>query len=174
MQSGGWIALLRLVPPAQQGNLVLTTTCGSEIAIQGVVRTEPDYMVVRGRLTGTTEGGGFFFLPYDQIHFMGFLKPLKEADIRAMFGEKAFQEISRQETHDEAPAPADAEPVPPPEVPAPAAPAPPPAKTGDSAVPPRPAGLASPELRPGTTNKAALLERLRSRRSDSGMATPSP
>jgi hypothetical protein len=173
MQSGGWIALLRLIPPAQQENLIFTTTSGNEIAIQGVVRTEPDYMVVRGRLTGTTDGGGFFFLPYDQIHFVGFLKPLKEADIRAMFGEKVFQDIVRQETSPSAPPPPAAEPAPAPEATAAPVP-PPPAKTGDSGVAPRPSAPATPESRPGATNKAALLERLRSRRSEAGMITPSP
>ena len=38
MQSGGWIALLRLIPQAQHENIVLTTTGGSEIAIQGLGR----------------------------------------------------------------------------------------------------------------------------------------
>jgi hypothetical protein len=174
MQSGGWIALLRLIPPAQQENLVLTTTSGNEIAIQGVVRTEPDYMVIRGRLTGTTEGGGFFFMPYDQIHYLGFQKPLKEADVRAMFGEKVFQDYIRQEAPAEAAAPPVAEPAPPPQPAAPAIPAPAPAKPGDSDARPRPSGVAGPEPRPSATNKAALLERLRSRRSESGMTSPSP
>jgi hypothetical protein len=173
MQSGGWIALLRLIPPAQQENLMFTTTSGIAIAIQGVVRTEPDYMVVRGRLTGTIDGGGFFFLPYDQIHFLGFQKPLKEADIRAMFGEKAFQEIVRQDAAAEAP-PSAAEPVAAAEVPVAPPPPPAPVKTGSSGVPPRPSAPAGPEARPVATNKAALLERLRSRRSESGMISPSP
>ena len=172
MQSGGWIALLRLIPPAQQENLVFTTTSGSEIAIQGVVRTEPDYMVVRGRLTGTTDGGGFFFLPYDQIHFVGFQKPLKEADVRAMFGEKVFQDIVRQETS-AAPPPPVAEAAPTAEAMAAPAP-PPPAKTSDSGVRPGVGTPAAPEPRPGATNKAALLERLRSRRSEAGLIAPSP
>src|SRR5262249_19085596 len=144
MQSGGWIALLRLVPPAQQENLLMITTSGIEIAIQGVIRTEPDYMVVRGRQTGTTDGGGFFFLPYDQIHLLGFVRPLKEADIRAMFGEKVFQDIIRQETGAEAPLPAE-EPAPSAEVPAPPVPAPPPAKGSDSGVGPRPGAPPGPE-----------------------------
>lgn len=88
MQASSWKALLRLIPPSQRENLLLTTANGREIAIQGVVRVEEEYLVVRGRITGTSEvGGGFYFVPYEQITYLGFMRPVQEAEVLGMFGQ---------------------------------------------------------------------------------------
>src|SRR5260370_35144676 len=87
MQASAWMALLRLVPPAHHNNLMLTIANGTEMAVNSIVRAEKEYLVIRGRLTGTTEGGGFFFVPFDQIKYLGFQRPGKEAEVRAMDGE---------------------------------------------------------------------------------------
>jgi hypothetical protein len=178
MQNSAWIALLRLIPPEQQDNIILTTSNGTDIAVQTVIRAENDYLVLRGRLTGTTEGGGFFFLPYDQIVYLGFLRPWKEIEIRAMFGEKILPPVSAEEERSTA----QPEIAPPPEgvENAPQTPAaPPPAEDspkrsgGGSGTFIRP-GRRTPAVGPSSTNKAALLEKLRSRRSESGNPPSSP
>ena len=149
MQNRAWMALLRLVTPTHQENLVLTTNSGLEIAVQTVIRTEDEYVVVRGRQTGTTEGGGVFFVPYDQIHFLGFQKPVREMDIRALYGEVVAAEASAEDK------PAEAEGA-----------ATPPAEPAAATPPVN--GAANPTPLPGSTSKAALLERLRSRRQEGG------
>jgi hypothetical protein len=155
------MALLRLVTPTQRDNLVLTTSSGLEIAVQTVIRAENEYVVVRGRQTRTADGGGVFFVPYDQIHFMGFQKPVKEMDIRALYGEVVSPEAS-QET------PPETEPAPPAE-------AVPPPSAEPAAAPPAPVpGAAGTTPRPGSPNKAVLLERLRSRRQEAGNLASSP
>lgn len=177
MQNSAWIALLRLIPPAQQDNVVLTTSNNTDIAVQAVLRAETDYLVIRGRQTGTTEGGGFFFLPYDQIVYLGFQRPWKEAEIRAMFGEivapaktEADQSAPLAESaaaNDEpaaATSPAELAPPPTPEVKKPG---------GDSSPAARPDKRSGPSAQPSSTNKAALLEKLRSRRSEGGSPPPS-
>ena len=62
MQSAAWAELLRLIPPALRENLSLTTSTGAEIALQNIVRADRDYLVIRGRVTGTTDGIGLFII----------------------------------------------------------------------------------------------------------------
>lgn len=177
MQNSAWIALLRLIPPAQQENIVLTTSNNTDIAVQSVIRAEKDFLVLRGRLTGTTEGGGFFFLPYDQIVYLGFQRPWKEVEVRAMFGETepspAAAEAALAAEAAEVPLPA--------EEPASGLEAIPAASTpeanetrGNGSPAPQTSRGSSPKVRAGIPNKAALLEKLRSRRSEGGLPSPSP
>ncbi len=158
MQGSSWMAFLEKIPAEQLDNLLFITNNGTGIAIKGVVRAESDYIVVRGRLLGAAEeGGGFFFVPYDQINFVGFQRQIKEAVIHSMYDGTAAP--SRLGT---APKP---EPVDGSETASPASPAlaPSPNPDSDSAGAPRPA------VAPG---KAALLERLRARRTSDEMPKP--
>jgi hypothetical protein len=85
MQNSSWIALLRLIPASLHNQLALTTTIGIDIAIQNVFRLEEEYLVVRGRLSGTMDAGRIFLVPYDQINFIGLQKLLKQPDVEAIF-----------------------------------------------------------------------------------------
>src|SRR5947207_14968964 len=121
MQGISWIALLARIPPEQTENLLLLLNNGSGIAVKGIVRAENDYMVVRGRLMGIVEeGGGFFFIPYDQINYLGFQKLIKETVIHAMYEGQAAALVptagtqkAADETAESAASPAHA-PTPPP------------------------------------------------------------
>ena len=44
-------------------------------------------MVVRGRLAGSSDSGRVFFLPYSQIDYAGFQKPLREEEFDALFSD---------------------------------------------------------------------------------------
>jgi hypothetical protein len=157
MQGTSWLALLARIPPEQTENLLMITNNGTGIAVKGIVRAEDEYVIVRGRLMGTVEeGGGFFFVPYDQINYLGFQTAVKETVIHAMYEGQPANLVAgtRQKTPDgtaETAASPGHAPTPPP-VTAPAS---------GSAHPP---GAA-----PG---KAALLERLRARRGSSDMPKP--
>ncbi len=151
MQGSSWSAFLERVPPEQLDNLLFITNNGTGIAIKGVVRTESDYVVVRGRLLGAAEeGGGFFFVPYDQINFVGFQRQVKEAVIHSMYdGHAAPAKLATATKPDEA--------------------------VGlETVLGPQPGGAPSPSAdsdvagapRPAAPGKAALLERLRARRDE--------
>ena len=58
MHNRAWMQLLQLIPPAKHKTLLLNTTNGVEIAIHSIARAEEDFLVIRGRLTGTTEWQG--------------------------------------------------------------------------------------------------------------------
>jgi hypothetical protein len=162
MQNSAWIALLRRIPSDQHNNLALVTTIGIEINIQNIVRLEDDYVVIRGRLAGTTETGRAFFVPYDQINYVGIIRELKEPQIRALYGEAPPAEEVEQKTDavstegqptaTEAPVPA---PPPDPEATAPAEPLKP-----------------GPQLK--IPRKSGVLERLRARAQLGKSSAPPP
>src|SRR5205807_8003035 len=60
---------------------------GIEVSIQTVLRAEEKYLVIRGRLGGTTDGGRIFFIPYDQVGYLCINIEMPETQIQAMFGE---------------------------------------------------------------------------------------
>jgi hypothetical protein len=135
MQSDTWIALLHKVPSAYHDSLVLVTSVGLEVSLQTILRMEEQYLVVRGRMAGSNDTGRIFFIPYDQINFLGIQKVLKASEIRLMYGEPPGEaepdETPTAEASEAAPAEPDkpepaqkAEPVP--AVEAPPKPAPPP------------------------------------------------
>jgi hypothetical protein len=167
MQSSGWIALLHQLPKDQHDNLIFTTSAGVEIAVNAVHRIEADYVLLRGRQTGAaTESGGFYFLPYDRILFMGFQKPVKEITIRAIYGEAVSAVPTRQESPERSPEPAQvSETAAPPVEPEPPSP---------TAATPEPAPPAPEPSKPNPANKAALLERLRARRNDPAQSFSRP
>jgi cell division septation protein DedD len=141
MQNTAWVAMLKRIPPEYHSRLMMVTTSGNEINLQVIYRMEDDYIVLRGRLAGTTEAGSLLFIPYDQINYVGFREELKEAQVQAMFSDS--------------PAPAVAAPAQPePPKPHPAEPT----AVAPVAPPPAPSPTATPTTSPG---KAALLERLR-------------
>jgi hypothetical protein len=65
--------------------LTLTTKTGAEVVIQSILRAEPEYLVIRGRMAGTTDGGNFFVVPFGHINFMTFQRTIKEDEVRALF-----------------------------------------------------------------------------------------
>jgi hypothetical protein len=85
MQNTAWVALLRLVPPALYDSLVVITTCGQELVVQNLFRMEEEYLVIRGRMAGTSDTGRILFIPYNQINYVGFQKVLKEAEVAAIY-----------------------------------------------------------------------------------------
>jgi hypothetical protein len=171
MQNSAWIDLFRRIPPEQHNTLAIVTSVGIEIAIQTLVRIEEHFVVIRGRLAGTTDTGRAFFIPYSQINYLGFVQEIKEPQLRALFGEapppadperKATAASTEPAPAQPAAAEATPAPAPPPE-PAPAPPPPP-----QPGAPPNPA----PQLK--TLRKSGVLQRLRERaQAGRGTAPPS-
>jgi hypothetical protein len=86
MLGPAWIALLRRVPPSHHDALALVMNTGIEIALQAIVRLERDFVVVRGRMTGSMDTGRIMILPFDQVNYLAFNKILSESDINALLG----------------------------------------------------------------------------------------
>jgi hypothetical protein len=155
MQNASWMALWRRLPPDQHDQLMVVTAIGTEMAIQNILRIEEDFVVIRGRLAGSSDTGRVFFLPYSQINYAGFQKAIKEDEFNVLFGENEPKVA-------EAPAEI-AEPAAVVQPSGPTTPLPPSKSAGS------PTGGLTATDRPRNTNrpplplKSQLLERLRSR-----------
>jgi hypothetical protein len=88
-ENEAWIALFRRIPGNLHDVLSLGLTTGSEIVIQKIVKLEPDFMVIRGRLAGTQDSGRIVMVPYNQLTFVAIGKHLVDTEVEAMFGKSA-------------------------------------------------------------------------------------
>jgi hypothetical protein len=94
MQGATWTDLIQRIPPEHHDHLIVVTSNGTELAIQGVVRIEEEYMVVRGRMAGT-DVSRMLFIPYGNILYLGFHRQVKESEIRAMYGSPIRSRLPR-------------------------------------------------------------------------------
>src|SRR5262245_38200382 len=86
MQPASWVSLFRQIPINLHDSVVLLTTTGAEVMVQTLLRLDIDYAIIRGRMSGTMDGGRIMIVPYDQIHTLAFGKRLLETDVHAIFG----------------------------------------------------------------------------------------
>jgi hypothetical protein len=87
MPSAAWARLLRLVPTKDQDGLMLLTSNRTEFAIQAILRFDPDFLIIKGRLAGSQDQGRVFFIPYEQIDHVGFYRSVKDAEFNEMFAD---------------------------------------------------------------------------------------
>jgi hypothetical protein len=85
MHNAAWVKLLSHIPASEHAKLMLVTTSGTEITIQCLLRLDPECLALRGRLSGSTDAGRVFFVPYSHIDYFGFQDPLKEAEFHELF-----------------------------------------------------------------------------------------
>ncbi len=149
MQAELWKELLRRVPPEQIDNLSLMTAQGTEVNVQALLRMEEHWMVLRGRLAGSNDGGRIFCLPYEHLDHIGFQRPLSDVEAQVICGGAPAAAAPPPP----APAPAAEEVAPPPAPPEPEPAAPPPAE------PAKPAG----GLLARVPTRSKIIQRLRLR-----------
>lgn len=153
MHGEAWMSLLRKIPRNLHDTLMLLTTIGTEFSIQQIVRMEDDFLVIRGRLAGSSDAGRAFFIPYDQINYLGFSRAMQENQLNAFFSDAPVGGFADASTVAAAEAAANARDLEPkPEEPAPLQPA----AVEEQETP-------KPEAKPVLADKAALLEKLRAR-----------
>ncbi len=157
MLGNAWMGLFSRIPLMQQDGLGIVTASGLEINLQSVMRMEEEYVVVRGRIMGSTDANRTFFVPYDQINTLIFQRVLKEEEIQAWYSDKPLPKPV------EAPKPAQGE-TPPTETPAAEAESPTPM------IQPMATPTSSTPM--STPGKTAILERLRKRTTDNAAGRP--
>lgn len=81
-----WITMFRKIPATMHDGLTVGLRSGVEVAIQTILRLEPDFIILRGRLTGTQEGGKILLLPYAEMTVLSIVQPLKDPEVEAIFG----------------------------------------------------------------------------------------
>ena len=93
MHSSAWVALLRHIPSELQNQFSLVTNSGTEISIQSLLRIEVEFVVVKGRLSGSQDAGRVFFIPYCHIDYFGYTHPVKDTDFNDNFGGLKLPEV---------------------------------------------------------------------------------
>ena len=84
-----WITMYRRIPASLHDTLAVTLRTGTEIVIQKLLKLEPEFAIVRGRVSGTQDSGRVVLIPYDQMSFMSITRMLKDPEVEAIFGKGA-------------------------------------------------------------------------------------
>jgi hypothetical protein len=166
MQGPSWITLFERIPVTLHDSLALTLATGSEILMQSVLRLESDFVLLRGRMSGSTDAGRVLIVPYDQIVNLAFTKRMLEADVQAVFGQTLESPASLGQAGAAAGGVADAATAPGQELARPAETQPAAASAKPQAAP-VPAGAAA-KVPTSPPSKSILLARLRARLAEQG------
>ena len=86
MTNQEWIDMLRKIPEEDQNALVLVLQNGSEISVDTMFRFEHNFLILRGRVGGTTDEGRAFFVPYDQMLYFRIERVTVLSELRDMLG----------------------------------------------------------------------------------------
>ena len=78
MTTSAWLQLLPNLPQSWKESLVVKTISGTELSVQSIVRIDELFVVIRGRVAGTTEQGQVYFVPIDRIETICIQRPPKE------------------------------------------------------------------------------------------------
>jgi hypothetical protein len=145
-----WSQLLHRVPEDAQNALMLGLQNGTHIAVQDFLRVDEHFILLRGRIAGTSDTGQMFCLPYDKLLYACITRPLPEPLVVRIFGELLHPLVDAGSLLEAAEQPSLPAPEPPPVTPPP---------------------LTPPPLSPssaGGANLASLRERLRAKLASSG------
>jgi hypothetical protein len=88
MNNAAWMELFRSVPTNLRHKLMVLTRTGIELAVQELLRLEETYVLIRGRVAGTSDTGRVFIVPYEQICYAGFSHQMKQEEVESMYGDR--------------------------------------------------------------------------------------
>lgn len=89
MTGADWVELLRMIPAEKQNELNIITRNGVELSVDWIMRTEPTYVVFRGRMVGNTDEGRVFFTPYNEIATLYINRFVREDEVNDLFASPA-------------------------------------------------------------------------------------
>lgn len=81
-----WIDLLNRIPASLYDSLALGLVTGAEVVVQQVIQMENDFVIVRGRMSGSTAEGRVLIVPYSHMAMLGFNKRMTEPEAQQIFG----------------------------------------------------------------------------------------
>ncbi|MEI7855788.1 MAG: hypothetical protein WCJ06_18935 [Planctomycetota bacterium] len=87
MTTSAWLQLLPNLPQSWKESLVVKTISGTELSVQSIVRIDEQFVVIRGRVAGTTEQGQVYFVPTDRIETICIQRPPKEDEMQKVLNE---------------------------------------------------------------------------------------
>jgi len=159
MHGSDWLALMRKIPVDLHDAVAVTLTNNTELVVQQVFRIDREFMVLKARISGTTDAVRVAVVPYHQIAFVSMLREVPEANVFKLFGQGVASPapvVRQVAEHVETLMPEVRDDSTPVEFELSAAPAPMPIQ------PAEPESVAS-TAKPGQVSKSILLARLRER-----------
>jgi hypothetical protein len=85
MLNASWATLLRQIPADQYDQLVLRTANGTDISIQNLLRIDFEFVILKGRLSGSQDQGRLFILPYSSIDYFAINRTIRDEEYTALF-----------------------------------------------------------------------------------------
>src|SRR5258708_4255044 len=85
MLEAGWLQIVGRIGVENLDNVSLITVTGNELVIQSVFGPENDFMIGRARTAGTMDTGRCIVVPYSQLDFLAFNKPMSEETVAKVF-----------------------------------------------------------------------------------------
>jgi hypothetical protein len=138
------IALIKCVPEVDVPKIVFVVRGAPALNLDILFRYDPNFIIFRGRESGTNDDGRAFFLPYDEILYIKLERVVTIPDLKDMFGAPPV------DSGDDPFADADIEAI-----------------AADLAETPGPARAAN--MDPAAIAKQNLLERIRAARTSAGV-----
>jgi hypothetical protein len=86
IQTANWAEFLSRIPEKDQALVFLGLSTGADISVQTILQVGESFVLVRGRLSGNTDGGQTFFVPYDRLTFLQFTEKTTSEALLATFG----------------------------------------------------------------------------------------
>ncbi len=106
MQNAEWATLFRQFPAELHTQLVVVLNNRMEVCLETIFRVEPVYLLARGRMGGTTDGGMLYTVPYSQISAVYLTRQIQEEEVEKIFGAaNPNKPLQRSATANERPAP---------------------------------------------------------------------
>ena len=81
-----WIAMFRRMPIDLHDVMAVGITTGDEIVLQRILKLEPEFMIILGRLAGTQDNGRLIIIAYAQLTYMAISRKLMDNEIGLIFG----------------------------------------------------------------------------------------
>jgi hypothetical protein len=80
------LELIQKLPPSDLSKIMLVLHNGIGIIVDTLFKTEPEFLVIRGREAGTTDENRAFFLPYGEVAYLKLERSVKLTELQRMYG----------------------------------------------------------------------------------------
>ena len=80
------VETIQKLAPEDRTKVMLVLRNGIGINVEILFRTEPEYLVIRGREAGQTDDNRAFFVPYEEITYLKLERAVKLTDLQRMYG----------------------------------------------------------------------------------------
>ena len=89
MQGSAWINLLQRIPSSHHDAIALGLVTGAEVVVQQMIRMEQDFVIIKGRMSGSTAEGRIMMVPYSHLTLVAFSRLMTEPEVQEIFGQQA-------------------------------------------------------------------------------------